>query len=221
MQNKVAVLTGDIVDSSKLKVTQRKYLIENLNFFFQKFTTKSKNELKLKIKFEIYRGDSFQGYLENPEHALRIALLMRCYLKSEKNFPNKSYKLDTRIAIGIGKVSYKGNALSESDGEVFRYSGRLLDGMKKMPQKIAIQTSWESINIELNNYLQLLEAIISKWTSLQADAIYYKLLGYSEVAIAEILDIKQPAVNQRAKTASWSTIELVITRYENLIKSKL
>lgn len=221
MQNKVAVLTGDIVDSSKLKPTQRKYLIETLNVFFQKFSTKSKNELKLKIKFEIYRGDSFQGCLENPEYALRIALLMRCYLQSEKNFPSKTYKLDARIAIGIGKVNYKSNTLSESDGEAFRNSGRLLDVMKKMPQKIAIKTSSETINIEFNNYFQLLEAIMSKWTAPQADAIYYKLLGYSEIAIAEILNIKQPAVNQRAKTASWNSIELIVNRYENLIKLKL
>lgn len=217
--NKVqyAVLTGDIVNSSKLKVTERKKLLEELTNLFDNYRTKSKNNLRLKIAFEIYRGDSFQGLLDTPGHALRIALLVRTFLQSKVTIGNRLIASDARIAIGIGSVNSAAATLAESDGEAFRFSGRLLDTLKKQPNQIAVKSRRSTFNDEMNTALVLLEGIISKWTALQAEVVYYKLQGYTEVVIAELLKVKQPAVNQRAKAASWVAVDRLLTRFYDLL----
>ncbi|WP_428655162.1 SatD family protein [Runella sp.] len=213
-----AVITGDIIESTKLKAAERKKLLQNLDLFFKKFSSETENELNLKIPFEVFRGDSFQGMLETPEESLKICILLRSYLKSQYY---SGQDLDARIAIGIGKVSFKSAKLSESDGEAFHNSGRLLDVLKKQPQKIGIQSPWKTVNDEINIGLILLEGIIGKWTSLQADVIYLKLLGMTEMTISSTLKIAQPAVNQRAKAASWTAVEAFIKRYKELIITKI
>jgi len=216
-----AVLTGDIVDSSKLTLINRKKLLTNFSFLSDKFSAKSKNELRLEIPFELYRGDSFQCLLNLPEKSLHIALLIRSFLQSDVYFPHINNKIDARIGIGIATVKAKADTLAQSDGLAFQYSGRLLDNIKKMPSRIALKTPWQTIDEEVNTYFALLETIIERWTSTQADVIYYKLLGYTEIAIAEVLKIKQPAVNQRSKAANWHTIELLLKRFETIITKKL
>ncbi len=212
-----AVLTGDIVNSTKLKVADRRKLFDALTALFDAYKVKSRNNLKLKITFEVYRGDSFQGLLDVPEQGLLMALLIRTFLQSRVLVGNRLITSDARIAIGIGSVSLSAATLAESDGEAFRFSGRLLDTLKKQPNQIAIKSRRLTLDEEINTALVLLEGIISKWTASQAEVVYYKLQGFTEVVIAEILKIKQPAVNQRAKAASWIAVERLLLRYHNLM----
>ncbi|MDQ1089103.1 MULTISPECIES: SatD family protein [unclassified Siphonobacter] len=207
-----AVLTGDIVDSTKLVIPERKVLMKNLDYLFTRL--EAKNELQLKIPFEVFRGDSFQGLLDTPAEALRVALLIRSYLKSDFY---SGQNLDARIGIGIGTVAYKSPKLSESDGEAFHYSGRLLDGMKKHPNRIEIQSSWPALDAEINTGLVLLETITSKWTAAQADIMYLKLLGHTEVNISATLGITQSAVNQRSNAASWNAVDLFVKRFYTVV----
>jgi len=215
-----AVLTGDVVDSSKLKLAERRRLTEALNNVFGKFNVKSKNELGLKVGFEWFRGDGFQGVVEDPAEALRLALVIRTYLQGKVIFASQTRKTDARIAIGIGKITFKAASLSESDGEALQFSGRLLDSMKKLPNRIALKSTRLTLDEEINVSCVLLEDIITKWTAPQAEVIYYKLLNYKEVMIAELLNIKQPTVNQRAKAASWLAVERLLQRYQALVSLK-
>lgn len=218
-KTRYAVLTGDIINSSKLKVADRKKLLEALATLFDNYKVRNRNNLKIKITFEVYRGDSFQGLLDAPEQGLLMALLIRTYLQSKVIVGNRLIVSDARIAIGIGSVSLAAATLAESDGEAFRFSGRLLDTLKKQPNQIAIKSRRLTLDDEVNTSLVLLEGIISKWTASQAEVVYYKLQGYTEVIIAEMLRIRQPAVNQRAKAASWVAVERLLLRYHNLMTS--
>ncbi len=62
-----AVLTGDIVNSTKLSKARELKLTSCLTGLFIEFDS----------KLEFYRGDSFQAYVKNPANALRLALLSR------------------------------------------------------------------------------------------------------------------------------------------------
>jgi len=67
----------------------------------------------------IFRGDSFQGVLSRPDEALNAALIIRASLLSK--FKGKRTRLDSRIAIGIGKIDYLPlDQAGEGDGEAFR-----------------------------------------------------------------------------------------------------
>lgn len=212
-----AVLTGDIVNSSTLNVAERETLLRAMTGLFDKNQEESENNLRLKVTFEIYRGDSFQILLDVPEQALRIALIIRTYLRSQISINDRLIASDARIAIGIGSVDSYSTTLAESNGEAFRFSGRLLDTLKKEPNQIAVKSQQPTLDDEMNTALVLLEGIISKWTALQAEVVYYKLQNYTEVRIAELLKVKQPAVNQRAKAASWVAVERLLTRYQELV----
>ena len=74
----IAVLTGDIVGSQKMKPKDLQKLLKEL----LKFLEKQKNENYPGLLFEIYRGDSIQIALLQPEHTLKLAVLVRTFVLS-------------------------------------------------------------------------------------------------------------------------------------------
>ncbi len=218
-----AILTGDIVNSTKLSENERVELIYQLKNI-------SQADEKIDLKIEIYRGDGFQVEVKKAKEALMYSILLRAFFKGKHHFIFKENNYDARIAIGIGekKISFLDailegivDTLGERDGEAFRNSGRLLDEMKKKQNLIAISTSNDALNEDLDINLCLLEEIISNWKPLQADVIFYKILGYTENSIAEKLNVSQSAINQTAKAAGWWVVEKLLNYYEKNINSKL
>lgn len=227
-----AIINGDIIKSSKMSINDKVDFMRHLQRGFE-FMRKNKS-LGIVRNFEIYRGDSFQGALSKPEMALRAVLLLRSL--SRMNQPtmvkvNTARKkvldtpfdvIDLRIAVGIGEISVLAPKLMESDGEAFRISGQLFDSMKGPGANLAIETPSMEINRELEASWALVDAIVNKWTRLQAEAIYYCLQDYSQVEIANrLLNVSPPALSQRLKAAGWSAIEKMIAYFESNIIHKL
>ena len=203
-----SIITADIVNYTKIAQNLEGNLIDD----FTKWT--NKKSLFSEVKYEIFRGDSFQCLIPNLNQTLRICLLNRAYfLRLSKN----QNGLDLRQSIGIGEVNLLKKTLSRSDGEAFRYSGRSFDEMDKKGNRIVFKSSFSEIDAELNTSFTLLEAIIQGWTSMQAEVFFYKLQGKKEKEIAEQLTISQPAVNRHLKAVSWSAIESLLNRFEELI----
>jgi DNA-directed RNA polymerase specialized sigma subunit len=203
-----SIITADIVNYTKLAQSSEGNLIDD----FTKWTKKM--NVFSGVKYELFRGDSFQCIIPNLNQALKISLLNRAYfLRLSKNQSG----LDLRQSIGIGEVDSLKKTLSRSDGEAFRYSGRSFDEMDKKGNRIVFKSSFPEIDAELNTSLTLLEAIIQGWTSTQAEVFFYKLQGKKEKEIAEQLNISQPAVNRHLKAVSWSAIEKLLNRFEELV----
>jgi predicted XRE-type DNA-binding protein len=212
-----AVLTGDIVGSSKWSRDQRKQYLDVLN------TTLKEIDRSTDSSFPhlVYRGDSFQGLLRRPEQSLKEAILIRAALRSRSD--TKKAGLDARIAIGIGTVEYlpKGRNIGEGDGEAFRNSGFELDRLKKEKMNLNVKTPWPDINEELKTECSLLDAIIRRWTKEQAEAMVYFLKGLNQEQIADQLHIAQPSINQRLQTAGYIGIQNFIDRFEKIILEKV
>lgn len=218
-----AVITGDIINSTKLPKSIREKLYPKLNLFIKSLETKSK------VKGEVNHGDWFRILVSDPPAALRLALKIKCFLK---NFPqkdtapkgskktgDKSFKsIDARIGIGTGKIDFINKRLGTSDGEAFQISGRLLEKIKSSHQSLAAQTSDTAINEELQTLLVLLDAIFAKTTPQQCLVIQRKLDGIKETDIAKELKIIQSSVNQRSSAGNWHAIEAAVNRYETLMK---
>lgn len=219
-----AVITGDILQSSKLEAERRQWVMRSLSGALEQW-----NE-DFEMESEIIRGDSFQCLLPKPAIALRIALLIRTYIRSlnptdayeinpRKN-PKASHSrllthwlVDVRIAIGIGEIDYEGGTLAESDGEAFHLSGRALDELKHDRSRMVVASD-DAHSDELATMATLLDAIISRTTALQCEVIYLKLLGYTETKIADRLEINQAAVNQRSVAGNWGAIQAAVKRFE-------
>lgn len=203
----VGVITGDIVSSSE---KDRKILLQDLKEILVEI---DKLQPKKTLPFELYRGDSFQGLIVEPEKALKYSLLIRANLKKKSNGGNT----DARIAIGVGTVNFMATTAAESDGEAFRNSGPILDTMKDENVRLRVKTPWEEINQELDVSLFLADALIHRWTTAQVEVIAESLMGKKQTEIAEKLKISQSAVNQRLKAGNWEAINKLMVRFNTLI----
>ena len=213
-----AVITGDIIGSGKLAKEEREDLLSNLKSLFgelNRHITKEKEP-----PAEIFRGDSFQMVLQQPEQALLVGLLIRARLRSltaSDDHEAQNY-WDARVAIGIGEVTFRADRIVESDGTAFHLSGRGLDDMKKK-RSLRIRTPWPEVDEELEVACALSETIVNRWTIAQAKVIYpYLLEKKTQQALAKAFNITQGAVSQRLNEAgNVDAIKLFIRRYEQLI----
>ena len=224
--DKVAVLTGDLVKSRAIKDGEIKTVINSLK---ETFNQLNKKILFNKATFQIFRGDSFQAIIPDPELALIAAIIIRAHLRTfESGFSltgKKSIKpinyayTDARIAIGVGEISYLGNTVSESQGEAFQRSGYLLDKLKKENERLGVDTPWESINKELYVESKLADSVISRWTASTAEAVFNHLLfRKNQTELASMLKITQPATHKRLVTyGNIGSINAFVERYHELI----
>jgi hypothetical protein len=223
---KKAVITGDIIHSTRMDEERRVALSKSIAQFFKVL------EKEFKVRSEMFRGDSFQCLVPKVEHALVVALLIKTKIRSlnptdlynvkSKNKPGKAkgvffttWVFDARLAVGIGEVPKTVKELSTSSGEAFFLSGHLLDEMKSRKQSLDIDTD-DEFREELETEMILLDNIIAKTTAFQCEVIHWKLWGLPEIDIANKLGIGQSAVNQRSNAGSWNAIDAMVDRFETM-----
>ncbi len=213
-----AVLTGDVAGSSRFEGEQRALLLTALKQSFS-LVSEILGEDLLAFPYEIFRGDSFQGVLHYPAKALKSALIIRAALRKSFQTTLKD-AVDARIAIGIGTISMlPGGRGGEGDGEAYRNSGPSLDKMTRESRFIKIVTPWEPVNQELNVECALLDTIISRWTSRQAEVFIETLKGKTQEQIATELKVSQPGIRKRIQSSNIYPIELMNNRFDHLLRS--
>ena len=199
-----SIITGDIIHSQK--VSPDLWL----------------NRLKLELNsignnpqvWEIYRGDSFQVEIPTPTNALKSAIKIKAALKSIKH-------IDVKMAIGLGEKSHITSKITESNGSAFVFSGELFEHLVKTKINLAIASSFEEFNKDVNLMLRLALIVMDNWTVNSSEMVYMALKnpGTSQKELGKILGIKQNAVSNRLKRASYNEITELIIRYEDKIKN--
>jgi len=207
-----AVITGDLIDSTKYTPKELDTILDKVNNEFKYFKTAYDSD------FKIFRGDSFQGIVLDPAIALDLTITIKTAVNK---IPIKNKKIsglpDFRIAIGVGNINLKRESILESNGEAFQFSGKTLDTMKGDYPRLLLKTANDNINDEFNVHFSFLDSVTSKWSRESAEVVYYLYKGYKEREIAEILGIYQSAINQRKKVANWDSIALLLHRYKTVI----
>lgn len=204
-----AIITGDIVDSTKLTLEGRNIMLNKL------YTIPDVLSPVQTVSIDIFRGDSFQIGISNADSALRCALAIRAWLRCNKIFGSKKV-LDARLAIGVGTLDYESEVLSTSDGEAYRLSGRLLDKMDK--SRLEIRTPWGEVNDELKLLTAFADNIVSSWSQNQSKIILRSLVTLkNHVELSEELEISRQMVDKSLKASREDLIEAYIKRYEKLI----
>jgi hypothetical protein len=201
-----AVLTGDIVNSTKLLPATEKELVKELGKVLRPY------------KFEFYRGDSFQVYMKEPVRAMQVALLCRTAAISMTAGQNDTSLSDVRISIGIGSVKAPVKLLSTSKGDAFLMSGRSFDEFQGTDRRILMVTGKAMPDIALQVIADYTDAVYRRMTSKQAETIYRLLKGETQQEIAQGLDKSKSTVSQLVSTGGWSEIERLLGQFENLIK---
>ena len=223
-----AIITGDIINSSRYNKEGRDDILLTLR------KTIDKLEHRDQCDYSIFRGDSIQGLIYEPQNALRHALYIKSSLKAlkissinesksdlVKSKRIRSSEVDIRISIGIGEVNYMRDRLEESDGEAFRYSGQELDKMKSTGKGIILKTSFPVVDNEWRVILALMDAIIHKWSVSSAELVLGKLEGWSDAELSKKFKISRAAVSFRKKYAGWESIKNALEYYEEMMANDL
>ena len=187
-----SVITGDIIRSSKFK--NPKVWLDPLKEALINTGIEQKY-------WEIFRGDSFQIEVKDNQNALITAIYIKACIKCVKG-------LDVRMAIGVGHKMFEGVTVTESNGEVFQFSGETLENLKKEKTNLKIKSRYITINDELNLYFKLALIAMDNWTINSSEAVKVTLenSGALQSEIAEILNINQEAVSKRLKRAYFNEI---------------
>ncbi|UWQ03622.1 MarR family transcriptional regulator [Aliiroseovarius crassostreae] len=202
----IAVLTGDIVNSSALSLKELDLALETLNLATKCFSDWPTESPPLTTAFARRGGDSWQTILETPKLALRAALFLRATLMGAGPF-------QTRIAIATGEGSLTDKAMKDPNyghGPAFTHSGRLLE---KLPRNSLMQ---HADGGPLSAAYLLADHISREWTQAQAATMALALAPTrrTQQDIAEHLGISRQAVAQSLKSAGYTAINAALELIE-------
>lgn len=224
---KKSVISGDIVAFTSLSKTNREQVETYLRQLFD----------TLKSEFNGYgrlvKGDYLECVAPEPEMALKMALLIKSWVKSipietDENSDSRVKYFENygiRLAIGYGTLERLDVEKGIIDGEAIYMSGRKINEEDThTSDRISIKNTlffiskYEALNDTMDALFGLIDFLMNKATSRQCSVLYYKLLGWNESSISKKLQISQPVVNQHSTSAGWSAIETAVDYFNNTLK---
>ena len=211
-----ATISSDIVRSTSLQtedlIIQRNRLRELLDDFEKDYPG---------FWARIVRGDSIECVVPEYRYALRIAILIKLFVKIQAGDFDCHELLQRhgiRFSIGIADISYADKAEDLINGPAIYLSGRNLDEISRRDLYTAIEVESvpKSLSDMVDSYVALLNNLVDSYSTKQAEVVFYKLLGYKEVDISKRLSIYQSAVNMRSTSAQWGLLNTAIKDFEDL-----
>jgi len=218
-----AVLTGDLVESSKLSAEASNAALDLLRDAVRQFGETHPGSVSLPL--DSFRHDSWQLLLERPELALRAAVFLRASLKMASS-PEAS--LDSRIAVGLGTVeTVSEDRVSRSRGPAFTHSGKALDAMGDARIAWARAGRADSAAALLAGAaVPLLDCVVNGWTAKESRAVHGTLAGRTQAQIAEGWPLEaadkpltRQAISDSLRRAQWSRVETALECAETEIRT--
>lgn len=180
----------------------------------------------------IIQGDSIECAMSSPTYSLRVALILKTFVKSidlfEQNEMERRIRYfrqyGLRVAIAVAPLLTLDTKNGIIDGEAIYLSGRTISEMSTSNKKRIVvketmffRTINEEVQDRFDSIITLLDAIISKCSSKQCKVLFYKLSGLSEKEILQVVDVNQPTISQHSTAGSWNAIEKSINYFEKYI----
>jgi hypothetical protein len=224
MSDKIyAVLTGDLVRSSKLSSDQSAQAMQWLRDAVGSFASMHPDSIHGEM--DTFRHDSWQLLMTNPAYSVRAAVYLRASLKLHSE---GKVKYDTRISIGVGEVEMIAEArISDSRGTAFTLSGKNLDAMERAYISCEVQGGEQAAAALLGGaVVPLLDCVVTDWTAREAYAIKGTLEGLTQEKVAAGLPpnartgnpVTRQAVADSLERGFWPVVDDVLG---NIEKSKL
>lgn len=216
-----AAISADIVSSTSLS----KEMIMNLSEKIKGLLTSISNEHP-GFWGRLVKGDTIECITDKPNDALRIAIMLKCFVKSFRpadGIENKNFKqCGLRIAIGIGAMRTVDPHSGIMDGEAIYLSGRALEAMSagttnKTKDGFRIVLPNDSTKGALDVISSFINYVLNSASSRRCEVIFYRLQNKKDLETASILGVSRANVNSILNKAGWSSLEKAIIYFENLI----
>ncbi|HWI91489.1 MAG TPA: hypothetical protein VNT20_09450 [Flavisolibacter sp.] len=199
-----AVITADIVNSTKIAKADYKKLMKNLTSILQEH------------QHEFFRGDSFQVLVKSPNEALQVLLQTRT--AAMKLIESSMPIADIRASVGIGNVKLPVKSFQTASGDVFILSGRSFDKMEKNERLIIVcDEKNKAVNSGLKVLSQFIDYLFQRLTFKQAAVVYELLMNRTQIDTAKRLKKSQATVHKHTQAAGWPEIEKLLMEYKTLV----
>ncbi|MGM0531028.1 MAG: fumarate hydratase [Bacteroidota bacterium] len=222
-------ISGDIISSTSLSGNDKRRLEESITGLLEDLTRKFSGA---GFYGRLVQGDYIECAISKPQYVLRIALLLKAFIKSlelPKDKP-KDKRIEhfkehgMRLAAAVAPLDTLDTKAGIIDGEAIQLSGRAIKNMDtSYKQKVIIKSTMffcspdKRTEEQFTPVFALLDVLFSKSSAKQCQVIYYKLLGFNEGYIAKTLGKYQSTINQHSTAAGWHAIEKSVKYFESQI----
>jgi len=199
----VAVVTADVIGSSRYRPPDRKRLDDILRRSFAEAERRYPTTVHTRMAFRITAGDEFQWVMDDVGRAFDVLMYLRAVVASSHIEPRARF----RAAIGVGgiSVSRRDDPYSE-DGPAFanaRVGLQSLDKSRGPLRWTALITGKPRLDEAADAVLCLADYLMQGWTTAQWSAIRWSLLDFTREEIAAQLDVAHQNVTKRLHAAGW------------------
>lgn len=196
-----AAITADIVGSTEYYRANGKPLRPTLLETLEKVNLRHRDHLA--VPFTITLGDEFQGLLAGASPSPQVIYDLRLQLSP----------LKCRVGVGVGSiVSGLAESTVQMEGQAFSLSREALDVAERHKSAATVyRATSKQIESAANGLWPLIDAVQSKWTAKQWEAVrlYAELKDVSRVAA--ILGVTSPSVEDRLRPTAWREIQAALS----------
>lgn len=206
-QQAIAVISGDIVNSTKLSSAQFEALLQRIKDIQQLITAGNAANAH-----SIERGDEFQSVVHDIECALKYTLIYRIGIKA------LGKEFDSRISFAIASQADLRALVSQSMGKAFVLSGRGLKALKG--DRLVFSSESQELTEQFELLFKYLDRQLTALTSRQC-AVMLPMLQATEVLsineLAEQLDVATATASKSLKASGWPLINELNWRFINQV----
>lgn len=222
-----ATISADVISYTSLHESEKRTLEQSIQQLIDELEKLYKEE---NFFGRLLQGDYIEFAMDTPTPSLRIALILKAFVKSltfdaEKKDKSRLRYFNEhgiRLAIAVAPLETFNPQKGIIDGEAIYLSGRTIKNFSTSnKQKVVIKntmyfcSSNEKLRNEFDIILSLLDTIFTRFSAKQSEVIYFKLLGLSEKEIASKLHKYQSTISQHSTAAGWLSIEKAVNYFEN------
>ncbi len=224
-----ATISADIISYTALNQSDRRLLETRVKIFLEEMGEKYQSDF---FFGRIVQGDYIECAVQSPIHVLRIALLLKTFIKSivlqHTDLSDRRIKYfkeyAVRLAVAVAPLDIIDADNGIIDGEAIYLSGRAIKKYTTSgKQKIVIKNTLfycsnnEEERTKYDTIFSLLDNLITRCSAKQCEVVYLKLMGLSEKEIAEKLEKNQSTISQHSTSAGWQSIEKAVNYFEKYI----
>lgn len=208
-----ATISADIVDSTKMSAEDTIRVHKLLTDFLGPMKRVSEGGWGRVVK-----GDAFECVMQDPRDLLRVALMLKCYVKTfvpmEANPEFSKYGI--RIAMAVGELRTSVESLGIIDGAAIYRTGRAMEEKRPNVRGTMFYCNDGHEAEAVKAVVALCDVVINKSTGKQCEVLFNKLCGKDEIEMAASMGKSRPTINAHSQKAGWIAIERAVKYFESL-----